>query len=101
MESEDNTGTKEFAEVQIIWQDIVSDAMKDKERANKRIFIVTIVLIIVLLVTNAYWIWTFNQYDYASVTVEAMQDGDGINMAGGGNIIYGPEGQGDYDNENP
>jgi hypothetical protein len=50
-------------------------------------------MIILLVVTNAMWLVAWNQYDYVdtddSYSIEAQQDGEGINIVGGGDIDYG------------
>ena len=52
--------------------------------------IIILVLIILLVVTNAMWLVAWNQYDYVDeYEVEAQQDGEGINIVGGGNVDYG------------
>ena len=52
-----------------------------------------ILLIVLLVVTNAMWLWAWNQYDYVDeYSIEAEQDGEGINIVGGGNVDYGAEG---------
>lgn len=51
---------------------------------------VTIVLLIVLLVgTNLAWIVYESQFE--DVHIEAEQDGNGVNMVGGGDVTYGAE----------
>lgn len=59
------------------------------ERTLGRLW-VTIVLLIVLLVgTNLAWIVYESQFE--DVCVEAEQDGSGVNVVGGGDVIYGAE----------
>lgn len=64
------------------------DAMVRNERLVKRLIVCLITSIILMFVTNAIWIYLWNQYD----TVSYDQDGSGIN-----NINTG--GQGDVLNE--
>jgi hypothetical protein len=53
-----------------------------------------IFLIIALIATNAAWLYFWNQYDYVSddYSIEADQDGDGINIVSGGDLDYGTDG---------
>lgn len=59
------------------------------ERIIKNLWIVILVIVILLVASNAYWIYNWTQYEYSSVSVTAEQDGRGINIVGGGNIGYG------------
>lgn len=48
--------------------------MVEQARANaKRWFIISIILLVALVATNAYWIYTMNSYEYV------YQDGSGQN----------------------
>lgn len=62
------------------------------ERQLKRLFITIIFLIAALIITNGAWLYSWMQYDYESQVITADQDGRGINIVGGGDIQYGPEG---------
>lgn len=54
--------------------------------------IIILVLIILLVVTNAMWLVAWNQYDYVEgYTFDAQQDGDGVNIVNGGDLSYGTE----------
>lgn len=64
--------------------------MARMERANKRLWIVILVLIAVLLGTNGAWIYYENQF-VDEVTIDATQDGSGINIVGGEDVTYGAE----------
>ena len=68
------------------------------ERTIKRLFILLMIAIIAIFASNACWLYAWCQYDYESTeTIEAQQDGEGINIVGGGSISYGTESQ-DYTN---
>lgn len=69
---------------------IVYESMLAKEeRQQKRLVIALIVLIIALFLSNALWLYWWNQYDYVDeLTIEAEQDGSGNNVISGGNISY-------------
>lgn len=73
-------------------------AMARMERANKRNFIIIIILILALIATNAGWIIYESQFETVEATnIEAEQDGAGVNIVGGDDIYYGAESK---DNEN-
>lgn len=59
--------------------------LEHSKRDTMKWFVISILSIAALIGTNAYWIYTFNSYDYVS------QDGEGIN-----NINTGD--QGDLEN---
>lgn len=63
------------------------------ERTNKRLFIITIILIIVLLVTNGLWITYETQFETISIEAEQEADGDSNNYVVGGNYGWETEGQ--------
>jgi hypothetical protein len=78
----------------IIMSRIAFERMQSKDERNdhwRNVIILT--LIILLVVTNAMWLVAWNQYDYVdtddSYSIEAQQDGEGINIVGGGDIDYG------------
>jgi hypothetical protein len=59
--------------------------------------IIILVLIILLVVTNAMWLVAWNQYDYVDdYEIEAQQDGEGINIVGAGDVSYGTD---NYDSQ--
>lgn len=73
-------------------------AMARMERANKRNFIIIIILILALIATNAGWIIYESQFETVeTTTIEAEQSGADVNIVGGGDIQYGAESK---DNEN-
>jgi uncharacterized protein YpmB len=66
--------------------------MARMERANKRSFIIIIILIIALIATNAGWVIYESQFETVETTnIEAEQDGAGVNIVGGDDIYYGTE----------
>ena len=64
--------------------------MARMERANKRLWIVVLVLIAVLLGTNGAWIYYENQF-VDEITIDAKQDGSGANIVGGEDVTYGAD----------
>ena len=85
----------------IVMSRIAFESMQAKDERNDRWRNIIIVLLIVLLVaTNAMWLWAWNQYDYVDeYTIEAEQDGEGINIVGGGDVGYGADSK-DNETEN-
>ena len=70
---------------------LYESAMARMERANKRLWIVALILIAVILLTNAGWIIYESQYQVTETSIEADQDGDGINIVGNGDVMYGAD----------
>ena len=85
----------------IVMSRIAFERMQAKDERKDRWRNIIIVLLIVLLVaTNAMWLWAWNQYDYVDeYTIEAEQDGEGINIVGGGDVGYGADSK-DNETEN-
>lgn len=79
----------------IIMSRIAFERMQSKDERNDRWRnIIIIILIVLLALTNGAWLYAWNQYDYIdeeTITVEASQDGEGINIAGAGDISYGAD----------
>ena len=61
------------------------------ERTIKRMWIVILVLIIALIGTNGAWLYYESQFETIETTIEADQ-GEGVNIVGGGDVNYGAEG---------
>lgn len=64
--------------------------MDRAERANKRLWVIIIVLIVCLIGTNAGWLLYESQFtdETISTEIEAQQDGD-YNFVSGGDLNYG------------
>lgn len=67
-----------------------------REHDSKRDFrqwVLILVLIASLVISNLAWIWYINQFEYVTeeISIEAEQDGGGGNIIGGGDIGYGAE----------
>lgn len=70
------------------------------ERIIKRLFIICILLIIVAVGTNAYWIYYENQWEDEVITQEIQQDsGEGGTNTYSGKIIGG-DSYGETDDQN-
>ena len=67
-------------------------AMARMERANKRSFIIILILILALIATNTGWIIYESQFETTeTTTIEAEQSGAEVNIVGGGDVSYGAE----------
>lgn len=68
---------------------IVHEAdMARMERSNKRLSVLACILVALLFITNALWVWLWNQYEYVdTVTTSVTQDGEGNNIYGDGNEV--------------
>lgn len=87
----------------IIMSRIAFERMQAKDERNDRWRNIIIILLIVLLaLTNGAWLWAWNSYEYVTddFSIEADQDGEGINIVGGGNIAYGTESNNPKENNN-
>lgn len=60
------------------------------ERHNKRAYILTLIIFLMLILTNAGWIIHESLYEDVVVT-ENTQDGEGVNIISGGDVNYGAE----------
>ena len=76
----------------IIMSKIAFERMQAKEeKENKWKNIIIVLLISLLVLSNGMWLYAWLQYDYTDEVTEihASQDGNGVNIAGGGDINYG------------
>ena len=86
----------------IIMSRIAFERMQAKDERNDLWRNITIIVLIVLLVvTNAMWLVAWNQYDYVEDYISAEQDGSGVNIIGQGDIAYGTENNTQTEIENP
>ena len=67
--------------------------MARQERHSKRLIVILIITLIMLFGSNMAWLYVWNQYEYVdeTQTIEAVQDGEGVNIVGGEDVTYGPE----------
>ncbi len=67
--------------------------MARQERHGKRLWILVIILVGLLAITNLAWLWFFNQYEYIAEETVTVDGEDGIanynHMEDGGDIING------------
>ena len=68
--------------------------MARHERASKRLLLALVLAIALLFISNAAWLWFFNQFDFASKTVMFDTDdgGDNSYIGNDGDIINGFDG---------
>lgn len=79
---------------------VYESAMARMERANKRLFVLLIIVISALILTNIGWIYYESQFQVTETsTFEAEQDGDGVNIIGGGDVNYGAESENNKDKD--
>lgn len=86
----------------IIMSRIAFERMQSKDEKNdhwRNVIILT--LIILLVVTNAMWLIAWNQYDYVEddYSIDAQQDGYGVNIVSGGDLDYGADSNDSQANE--
>lgn len=70
-------------------------AMSRFERINKRLWIALILVIVLLVGSNIAWLIYESSFEYFETSIEAEQDGDGVNIVGGGDVSYGTESSSD------
>jgi hypothetical protein len=71
------------------------------ERTIKRLLILLAFVIGLLFISNAYWIYSWSQYEYANVTVDSKDGGNAAYMGDGssGVINNGEGGSSETDQE--
>ena len=73
-------------------------SMARMERTAKRLWITILTLILLLVGSNCIWILYNAQFEVVeTTTIEAEQDGSGVNIVSGGDLDYGAE---SADNQN-
>lgn len=79
---------------------VYESAVEKADRQHRRLVAVIIVLIVLLFASNAIWLYALLQYDYVEeYEITAEQDGEGVNIVGGGDVQYGAESQNQEDEE--
>lgn len=65
------------------------------ERTIRRLWILALISVLLLVGTNAAWLYYESQFEdnteTHTETITASQDGDGINIVGNGDVNYGAE----------
>lgn len=79
------------------------ELLKGYSAQAKRWFIACLVILSMWLATIGGFVWYLYQYDFESyeTVIEGTQDGEGINIIGGGNIDYGTESKDNKAKTNP
>lgn len=73
---------------------------KDSAKNAKRWFKAFLIVTFLWFATMGCFIYYLAQYDFSSYSVDATQDGQGINVVGGGDTIYyGSEGSDNHQAE--
>lgn len=93
MATKECNGCGEHKKVADIPYIVHESAMARMERQLKRLWITILVLIVLLVSTNAAWLYFESQFEdvVTTTTIEAEQDGAGVNIVGGGDVDYGAE----------
>lgn len=61
------------------------------ERTIRRLWILCIIMFLALVGSNLVWLYYDSQFtEEETTTIDASQDGSGINILGGGNVSYEP-----------
>lgn len=66
--------------------------MARQERHVKRLVVMLAVMLVLFFASNMAWLYVWNQYEYVNETIEASQDGSGVNIVGGEDVNYGSDG---------
>lgn len=56
------------------------------ERTIKRLIICLAISIVLLFASNIAWLYYTSMYDYSGEDITATQDGQGVNVVGGGDL---------------
>lgn len=76
---------------------------KRHERKENRLLAIILVLILLLVGSNCAWIYYESQFETVETAEETIIDaeqGDGINIVGGGDVDYGTESKNNKKNNN-
>lgn len=96
MEEKEKTTTKDVPYI------VFEGEVARLERILKKVILLLIATLLILFTSNMAWLYTWNQYDYSEEvqTIEADQDGKGVNIIGGQDVNYGTKGH-DNKTESP
>jgi len=72
-------------------EEMLRDVVKEQRKTNFRQYVIVIILIASLVVTNGYWIWQNGQWEYETVMTESYGDSTNITNLGSGDINNGSE----------
>ena len=69
--------------------------MARQERHIKRLVVMLAVMLVLFFASNMAWLYVWNQYGYVeeteTTTIDAQQDGEGVNIVGGEDVSYGSD----------
>ena len=69
--------------------------MARQERQIKRLIIMLALMLVLFFASNMAWLYVWNQYEYVekteTTTIDAKQDGEGVNIVGGEDVSYGSD----------
>ena len=66
-------------------------SMARMERQTKRLWVAVLLLIVLIVCTNAALLYYECQFSDIVTKIEAEQDGSGVNIVSGGDLDYGAE----------
>ena len=68
--------------------------MARQERQIKRLLCILVTLLVLFFASNMAWLYVWNKYEYVgeTTTIDAQQDGEGVNIVGGEDVSYGSDG---------
>lgn len=89
MENCENCKAKSCKEPESVPYIVHEASMARMERQAKRLWIAVLLLIVLLVGTNAAWLYYENQFSDIVTTIDAEQDGSGVNIVSGGDLDYG------------
>ena len=69
-----------------------------QERQIRRMWIALVVSIVFLFISNAFWLWSWTQYDYESYEVTSDGDSNANYIGQDGNIYNGGFGESETEN---
>lgn len=78
--------TQQFEE-----QSFAMTMLKETAKNGKRWFIIAMVILVMWLSTIGAFLAYLNQYDFSSYSVQGTQDGNGLNIIGGGDVYNGAD----------
>lgn len=90
MENCENCKSKSRKEPESVPYIVHEASMARMERQAKRLWIAVLLLIVMLVGTNAAWLYYESSFEdvVTTTTVESEQDGAGVNIFGGGDVEY-------------
>lgn len=69
--------------------------MARQERHIKRLIIMLAIMLVLFFASNMAWLYVWDQYEYVekteTTTIDAKQDGKGVNIVGGEGVTYGTD----------